>query len=1002
MGRGSAVLQAWRVVAESLVQGEGTFAVAAASASAVTVLGSISSSTAGEGASATKQVKLTFSNGKTATVSVPVASALLALIAVERMSSGDLSGAAAALLSCLQSRRGVQMLSGASPTPAGAEILLRPITKALTAVPSAAAVINEISAALGVQSRPERRSHISPTPLLAQASSNSSTSSANAASLLSTAVSASSAASNAADLGTSSSSSFISSLSLHGAFASTPGLNTGLRTGLSAFLAQSLFASGAEGVSVLVAALKNSLGGCGDVAGSVAAIESACQLLESMNECVKAAEGSVNNSAPLASVQSVGKAAKCIAEAAPTIVLLLSTAQLSRSSIPSLAAAEAAHAEASVAAAAAAVAAGHKFLSALTRLLQLRSAESKALLLPAVKGLASATWAVVSTAGVHIGGGFHEGEIVMAEDNGGSTGCYPAKILRINKPSELTFQYFIHYQGWHRKFDTWVQSDQICKIDDADARAKLKQQAAEKYRAAREAEKAKKKEQWLARKHRKKGDGEDVNGDEYESDEDSDFGRSGSPGAVRMEADDAEDPEDLQAEAALLEEQGAVPTSLLLELLLSGKFGGWSLARRLLYTCYLQFPESVLGVVVATGGKASAASAPAAESEAAGVSKGKRKIDEVVGGVVPPPPPLHQPPTTAAAAAGKGKGSGKATAPPAPTSALALGQAAERLSLFHLLMLAESEGAAASPTLVPSAQSNVALSQRGLDFLSDMLSDEATLSAPASASASVSASASASTVPSHEDLPAALDAPLLLALHVLASRLPIPAAFDAGTAIQSLEEYDGAAFKAARSLVLVAARRHPVLFLRLVPQMHRELQVSLKLAAYTTQSSGFKHQSFRSSTAAQGALAEPISAPSLTASNFNGRERVSVVFRSRSNTEMNEVLWDTLRSAINALPPPVLASSSGRGLGQGSVHDLVSVLSEVGRRRALLRGTLGLISASLRRVQGWDDHGLLGAKSYSGHAEADFEDDVARSVSRGEMSSGSMAERWDVLAGLKD
>ena len=84
------------------------------------------------------------------------------------------------------------------------------------------------------------------------------------------------------------------------------------------------------------------------------------------------------------------------------------------------------------------------------------------------------------------------------------------------------------------------------------------------------------------------------------------------------------------------------------------------------------------------------------------------------------------------------------------------------------------------------------------------------------------------------------------------------------------------------------------------------------------------------------------------------------------------------------------------------IRDSVSVLSEVGRRRALLRGTLGLISASLRRVQGWDDHGLLGAKSYSGHAEGDFEDDVARSVSRGEMSSGSMAERWDVLAGLKD
>ena len=994
---------------------------AAAPAPAVTALGSISSSAAaGEGADSTKQVKLTFSSGKTSTVSVPIASALLALVAVEKMSAGDLSETAATLQSCLQSRRGVQLLGvGPSPAAADAEILLRPISKALAAVPSSAAVVGEIAAALGVQNRPERRPHF-PAPLLAHASSGSSTSSADAASLISASAHVS-ASSNTAALGTplssssSSSSLLVTSLSLHGAFASPPGLHIGLSTALRVFLAQPLFASGAEGVSAFVAALKASLGGCGDVSGSVAALESVSQLFESMNECVKTVEGSKSNE-PLASVQSIGEATKRIAEAAPAIVLLLSTAQLGRSSLSSLATAEAAQAAAATAAAAAAVATGRKLLSALTRLLQLRSAEVKALLLPAIKGLASATWDVVSTAGVHIGGGFHEGEIVMAEDNGGSSGTYPAKILRINKPSELTFQYFIHYQGWHRKFDTWVQSDQICKIDDADARAKLKQQAAEKYRAGREAEKAKKKEQWLARKQRKKGDGEDINGDEYDSDEDSDDGRSGPPGAVRKDAEDAEDPEDLQAEAALLDESkqgGAVPTSLLLELLLAGKFGGWSQVRRLLYTCYLQFPESVLGVVVAAPGKANAASAPAVETEAAGASKGKRKIDEVGGAAapvslpLPPPPPPHPPIAGAAGAAGasKGKGSVKVSAPPAPTSALALGQAAERLSLFHLLMLAESEGAAASPAHVPSAQSDVALSQRGLDFLSDTLSDDATTTAPGSSSGSSSGSGSSSAVPlTQEDVPAALDAPLLLALHVLASRLPIPATFDAGTAIQSLEEYDGAAFKAARSLVLVAARRHPVLFLRLIPQMHRDLQVSLKLAAYTTQSSGFKHQSFRSTVQQQGlgASTEPNNAPTLTASNFNGRERVSVVFRSRSNTEMNEVLWDSLRSAISAIPPPVLASSNGRGLGHCSVHDLVMVLSDVGRRRSLLRGTLGLTSSSLRRVQGWDDHGLLGAKSYSGHAEGDFEDDIALAVSRGESTSGSLAERWDVLAGLKD
>jgi len=66
---------------------------------------------------------------------------------------------------------------------------------------------------------------------------------------------------------------------------------------------------------------------------------------------------------------------------------------------------------------------------------------------------------------------FVEDETVMAEDKGN---IYVAKIVKIAQlENSDAFQYFIHYQGWARKYDTWVQADQICKADDEDAKIKL-------------------------------------------------------------------------------------------------------------------------------------------------------------------------------------------------------------------------------------------------------------------------------------------------------------------------------------------------------------------------------------------------------------------------------------------------------------------------------------------------------------------------------------------------
>lgn len=69
---------------------------------------------------------------------------------------------------------------------------------------------------------------------------------------------------------------------------------------------------------------------------------------------------------------------------------------------------------------------------------------------------------------------YDELETVMAEDKGN---IYPAQIVKkVTKDGTAdTTMYFIHYKGWGRKYDAWVQPNQICKKGVLDAELRLQQ-----------------------------------------------------------------------------------------------------------------------------------------------------------------------------------------------------------------------------------------------------------------------------------------------------------------------------------------------------------------------------------------------------------------------------------------------------------------------------------------------------------------------------------------------
>ena len=70
---------------------------------------------------------------------------------------------------------------------------------------------------------------------------------------------------------------------------------------------------------------------------------------------------------------------------------------------------------------------------------------------------------------------FKEGDAVMAADVNFTSGgtLYNAKIIRAHKVDVGVFKYLVHYTGWKRKFDVWMESSQLALVSDASAVQKL-------------------------------------------------------------------------------------------------------------------------------------------------------------------------------------------------------------------------------------------------------------------------------------------------------------------------------------------------------------------------------------------------------------------------------------------------------------------------------------------------------------------------------------------------
>ncbi|CAK4073205.1 unnamed protein product [Aphanomyces euteiches] len=65
---------------------------------------------------------------------------------------------------------------------------------------------------------------------------------------------------------------------------------------------------------------------------------------------------------------------------------------------------------------------------------------------------------------------------------------YDAKILRIDEDSD-TPHYFVHYQGWSKKWDEWVSADRV--LDTSDASRQMQKEAKEAAKAGKDTSKRK-------------------------------------------------------------------------------------------------------------------------------------------------------------------------------------------------------------------------------------------------------------------------------------------------------------------------------------------------------------------------------------------------------------------------------------------------------------------------------------------------------------------------------
>ena len=91
---------------------------------------------------------------------------------------------------------------------------------------------------------------------------------------------------------------------------------------------------------------------------------------------------------------------------------------------------------------------------------------------------------------------FREGDRILGVSHISHGELYEAKILKIRpelKQGQPIWQYMLHYQGWAKKWDEWVNEDGLYE-DNAESR-KLKQEILDRNKALREELKAKGKKQ---------------------------------------------------------------------------------------------------------------------------------------------------------------------------------------------------------------------------------------------------------------------------------------------------------------------------------------------------------------------------------------------------------------------------------------------------------------------------------------------------------------------------
>mmetsp|Transcript_25070 Transcript_25070/g.41771 ORF Transcript_25070/g.41771 Transcript_25070/m.41771 type:complete len:386 (+) Transcript_25070:60-1217(+) len=62
-----------------------------------------------------------------------------------------------------------------------------------------------------------------------------------------------------------------------------------------------------------------------------------------------------------------------------------------------------------------------------------------------------------------------EGDVILAADHGV---MYEAKVLRIENLGPRV-KYFIHYNGWHRKFDCWIDETLVAQKNDEEKKGKI-------------------------------------------------------------------------------------------------------------------------------------------------------------------------------------------------------------------------------------------------------------------------------------------------------------------------------------------------------------------------------------------------------------------------------------------------------------------------------------------------------------------------------------------------